>query len=132
LGFAIVSQRIVIPPLVLDWSEWVAWNDLLLDARRPGVVKVPNRRPGVYEARYSGDERRLTIGKATDHRMRVKQGLVKGKTPHSAGRNIRASEDTSKIVVRWAVVDRPACVEEELHRLHRERFGGLPKHTEHT
>lgn len=60
--------------------------------------------------------------------MRVKQGLV----PHSAGERIRLSEDTSRIVVRWAETDRPACAEEELHRKHLQKHGRLPKYVEHT
>jgi len=126
-----MCQEIRIPLIVLEWSDWVAWDELLRDARRSGAVRVPNQ-PGVYEVALHGGKRKLTIGKASDLRRRVKQGLVKGKTPHSAGKRIRASEDTSRIVVRWAVAERPACVEEELHRLYRERFGVLPKYTEHT
>lgn len=64
--------------------------------------------------------------------MRIKQGLVKGKVPHSAGKRIRAQEDLSRLVVRWAVTDRPAAVEEELHKKYKAKFGELPKYTEHT
>lgn len=64
--------------------------------------------------------------------MRIKQGLAKGKAKHSAGRRLRASETVSKIVVRWAVSDRPAAAEEELHRMHVARFGRLPKYVRHT
>jgi len=127
-----MRQVITIPSIVLEWSDWVAWGELLRDARRRGIVRVPNRRPGVYEVKCANEESRLTIGKASDLRGRVKQGLVKGKTPHSTGKRIRASEDTSGIVVRWAVAERPACVEEELHRLYREKFGTLPKYTQCT
>jgi hypothetical protein len=77
-------------------------------------------------------EERLTIGKASDLRMRIRQGLVKGKTPHSAGGGIRTEEDTSKIVVRWAITDRPATVEEELRKRHLDKFGRLPKYVEHS
>jgi hypothetical protein len=48
-------------------------------------VVVPNGIPRVYEARLAGAEERLTIGKASDLRMRIKQGLVKGETPHFTG-----------------------------------------------
>ena len=95
-------------------------------------MRVPNGEPGVYEARYRDSEERLTIGKASDLRMRVKQGLVKGKTPHSTGEKIRANEDTSRIVVRWAITSRPAAVEEELHYKYRSRVGRLPKYVDHT
>ena len=124
-------EVISIPTVELDWSPWVSWMSIWDDARSGGI-NIPNRTPGVYEARATDREERLTIGKAADLRMRVRQGLVKGKTPHSAGTRIRANEDLQAILVRWAVTDRPAAVEEELHRRHRARFGSLPKYVEHT
>ncbi|MEW6770263.1 MAG: hypothetical protein AB1330_02605 [Bacillota bacterium] len=126
------KEEISIQPILLEWSEWVAWNDLEADVRQGMGVRVPSGKAGVYEVKFRNSEERLTIGKASDLRMRIKQGLVKGKVPHSAGERIRANEDLSKIVVRWAVTDRPSCVEEELHRRYRERFGRLPKYVEHT
>ena len=117
------------PRIVLEWSEWVAWDDLKVDARHGGGVRVSNRQSGVYEARCVNTEERLTIGKASNLRMRIKQGLVKGKIPHSAGERIRRHEDVSRIVVRWATTDRPAAVEEELHITYVDRFGRLPKYT---
>ena len=126
------EEVINIPSIVLKWSEWVSWNDLKIDARYGGGVRVPNYWPGVYEVKYRDKEERLTIGKASDLRMRIKQGLVKGKVPHSAGNRIRAHEDVSRITVRWAVTDSPAAVEEELHRRHQAKFGRLPQYTEHT
>jgi len=125
-------EAVAIPPIVLDWSDWTAWSDLKVDARYGGGVRVPNREPGVYEAKCTDAEERLTIGKASDLRMRIKQGLVKGKVPHSAGQRIRANEDISRIVVRWAVTDRPAATEEELHKRYQAKFGKFPKYTEHT
>jgi excinuclease UvrABC nuclease subunit len=123
-------ETIKIPPIHLKLSEWIPWDNLKADARKGGI-KVPNKKPGVYEVKYAETEERLTIGKASDLRMRIKQGLVKGKTPHSAGERIRASEDISRIVVRWAITDRPAAVEEELHKRYLRKFGKLPKYVEH-
>lgn len=114
-----------IPTIQLEWSDWIPWDDLEVDARRGGI-KVPNGTPGVYEVKYRDAEERLAIGKAADLRMRIKQGLVKGKSPHSAGDKIRAKEDVSKMVVRWAITIRPATVEEEMHKRHLNRFGKLP------
>jgi len=125
------SETLKIPTIVLAWNEWVAWNDLREDARRGGI-RVPNGQPGVYEVKYVDTDERLTIGKAADLRMRIKQGLVKGKAPHSAGKKIRANEDVSKIIVRWGVTDRPAAAEEELHKRYLAKFGKLPKYTEYT
>lgn len=120
-----------IPRIDLRWSEWFRWEDLKEDARSGGI-KIPNGLPGVYEAKYADSEERLTIGKASDLRMRIKQGLVKGKTKHSSGKKIRESEDVSRIVIRWAETDRPSAAEEELHRRYVEKYGRLPKYTEHT
>jgi len=121
-----------IPQIELSWSEWVSWNQFLIDSRSGEGVIVPNGIPGVYEVRYRDLSDRLTIGKASDLRMRIKQGLVKGKTPHSAGKAIRANEDLSKIEVRWAVCDRPSAAEEELHRKYIAKFGRPPKYVQHT
>ena len=124
-------EVIEIPRIKLEWSDWIPWDDLKTDGRSGGI-KVPNKKPGVYEVKYGDAEERLTTGKASDLRMRIKQGLVKGKTPHSAGERIRANETTSDIVIRWASTDRPAAVEEELHKRHLNRFGELPKYVKHT
>jgi len=126
------TETLRIPPIVLNWSRWVPWKDLERDAREPGGVRVPSKMSGVYEVRYTDAQERLHIGRASDLRMRIKQGLVKGKTPHSTGKRIRAGEDVSRIVVRWAVTGRAAAAEEELHRKHRARFGSLPRHTKRT
>jgi len=125
------KQTISIPSIELEWSEWFLWNDLMKDARKNGI-KIPNGVSGVYEARCQDQEERLTIGKASDLRWRIRQGMLKGKGDHSSGGKIRVNEDTSRIVVRWAITDRPSCVEEELHKIHRIKFGKLPKYVEHT
>ncbi|HNT78923.1 MAG TPA: hypothetical protein PKH77_28280 [Anaerolineae bacterium] len=123
---------IAIPAIELHWTDWYVWERLTLDARiDPNSVTPPNV-SGVYEVRLNHQDERLTIGKAANLRRRVKQGLVKGKMPHSSGKDIRAHEDTTQIVIRWAETDRPAAVEEELHRRHKEIFGRLPKYTDRT
>ena len=126
------GEMINISPIILKWSDWVSWDALKVDARQGGGVRVPNHEPGVYEVKYRDSGKRLTIGKASDLRMRIKQGLVKGKTKHSSGSRIRISEETSKLVVRWAITNRPAATEEELHRKYKIKFGELPEYTEHT
>ena len=125
-------ETISVPAIVLQWGHWVTWHDLRVDARSERGVRVPNGIPGVYQAKHRDVEERLTIGKASDLRFRIKQGLVRGKTGHPAGDDIRLKEDTSTVVVRWAVTDRPSAVEEELHRRHLAKFGKLPKYTDHT
>ena len=125
-------EVIEIPPIELEWSNWFPWNDLKKDARKKDGIKVPNKKPGVYEAKCRDAEERLDIGKSADLRHRIKEGLLRGKGPHSTGGRIRANEDVSRIVVRWAITDRPAAVEEELHKRHLDKFGKLPKYVKHT
>jgi excinuclease UvrABC nuclease subunit len=120
------KQIIKIPEIILEWSEWYPWENI-----KNGIIKVPAQ-PGVYEAKYIDTDEKLTIGKASNLKMRVQQGLVKGKIPHSAGEKIRSNEDVSKIVVRLATTDRPSAVEEELHKQYKEKFGKLPKYVDHT
>jgi hypothetical protein len=126
----VTTQNIFIPPITLEWSDWHSWPSIMVDGRSGGVY-IPNERPGVYEARLVGAAERLTIGKATDLRRRVRMHLVKGKAKHSSGDDIRRYEDTTQVEVRWAETDRPAAVEEDLHRQYRKTFGCLPKYTDH-
>lgn len=125
------DQTIDIPRITLNWSEWTSWSSIAL-LERDGGVNIPNKSPGVYEVKHEHSNECLTIGKAADLRWRVRQGLVRGKAPHSSGSLIRAHEDLTTILVRWAVTDRPAAAEEELHRLYRCKYECLPKYTKHT
>lgn len=128
-ALAQLDREVHIEPIVLDWSEWHSWRDVERDAREGGVT-LPNKEPGVYEARLSGSEKRLAIGKTRDLRKRVKQGLIGGKVAGDpAGGALGAGED---VVVRWAVTERPAAVAEELQIRHKGRFGELPKYTRDT
>jgi hypothetical protein len=127
-----MPDRIVIAPITLKWSAWTWWDVVAMDTRAHPGARVPNKRPGVYEVREHGQDERLTIGKAGDLRHRVKQGLVRGKAPHPAGVSIRTNEDVNRVEIRWALTERPAAVEEELHRRHRLRHGRLPRYTCHT
>lgn len=129
------EETVKIPTIHLKWSKWHKWNVLKLDSRRAPNrdVRVPNKQSGVYEAVYEDEEKRLTIGKASNLRMRIKQGLIRGKVPHSTGERMKSENlDFSKIVVRWAVTDRPSVVEEELHKRHVEKYGDLPKYVKRT
>jgi len=122
---------IEIPRIELRWSEWHPWEELKEDARSGGI-KIPNEVSGVYEVKYMDSEERLTIGRTTNLRYRIRQALVKGLALHSSGKEIREKEDVSRLVVRWAVTDRPAAVEEELHRRYVEKHGMWPLYTDHT
>lgn len=125
------QTRLEIGTIILDWSLWTPWQHLLPDNRGGAGVSIPNHIPGVYEVRYADHlaAERLHIGRASDLRMRIRQGLVKGAVPHSTGKRIRQEEDVSRLVIRWAVTERPGAAEEELHRLYREEFRRLPKYT---
>ena len=89
--------------ITLRWSSWVPWLDILIDNRSGLGVYIPNEKPGSYEIKRSdhGGDERLYIGQTGNLRLRVRQGLVKGKLGYPAGKQIRAGEDTSKLVVRW-------------------------------
>lgn len=126
-----LTETISIPPITLEWSDWTPWEKFALDVKLQGGVSVPSK-PGVYEVKYADSDEWLHIGRAAHLYGRIKGGLVKGRSPHSTGDRIRQEEDVSKLVVRWAVTDRPAAVEEELHRRHRAKFGKLPKYTKTT
>ncbi len=125
-------ETLEIPPIVLAWSAWQPWDDLLTDERLRTGPRVPANRSGVYEVIRADAVERLTIGKAADLRLRVKHFLVGGPGLHAAGDRIRKEEDTSKVLVRWAITARPAAAEEELHRQHVRKHGRLPKHTQRT
>jgi len=124
------TERLPVRAIELRWSEWYKWEDLAKDAREGDGVLVPDGTPGVYEAKVEGEKELLAIGKAADLQTRVKAGLVKGSLRHEAGAKIRANEDFAKVRVRWALTDRPATAEEELHHRHLRRFGKLPKYTD--
>lgn len=69
----------------------MSWTEVSADNRGGAGVSIPSKVAGVYEVRSAdndGDER-TSIGKAGDLRLRVRQGLVKGKLPHSGGKRIR-------------------------------------------
>ena len=126
-----VTQVLRIPDISLTWSEWHNWSNIEIDCRSRSGVFIPHKKPGVYEARLSGEEERLTIGATSNLRHRVRDSLVKGKGPHSAGKRIRELEFIEQIEVRWAETDRPRRAEEELHRQHWAQFGHLPKYADH-
>jgi len=126
-----LHNTIIIPKIKLEWSDWYSWNRLKKNAREETGIKIPNQ-SGVYEVKRRRRESLQYIGKASNLRMRVRQGLIKGKVPHSGGKKIRKSEDVSKLIVRWAVTKRPSCVEEELHQKYIKKFGNPPKHVDHT
>lgn len=118
------------PDIVLEWSDWYSWEDIEIPnwgGRGREGVYIPNRAPGVYEVRYVDADERLAIGETMDLRGRIRQALVKGKRPHAAGKRIRANEDISKIVVRWAVTDKHKEAEAALKGMHVATFGRLPK-----
>ena len=120
-------QIIDIPRITLEWSSWTKWSDI-----DGGHIVIPEK-SGVYEVKNEFEqEERLTIGKGSNLRNRIVRGLVWRKMPHSAGKRIRSTEDTSKLEVRWAYTDRPCAVEEHLHITYQKKFVALPKYTKRT
>lgn len=126
-------QAIEVPPIVLPWSPWHRWGTLREDERRGSGVLIPPCRPGVYEVMAEGQRMRLTIGRTSNLRVRVKQQLVMGASgKHPAREAILRNEDLGRVFVRWAPTDYPATAEEALHREHVRRHGRLPKYTQRT
>ncbi len=122
--FSEKSKEILkIPPIQLEWIDWIPWRDIT-ETR----VKIPNR-PGVYEVKYKDAEEMLLIEESLNLGRRIKY-FVKGR--FSTGEKITTSEDVSKMVLRWAITNRPAAVEEELRLNHLMRFGKLPKYRKRT
>jgi hypothetical protein len=76
--------------------------------------------------RIGAGDARLHVGMATDLRMRVRSGLIKGQVPHSTGERIRATEDVRELEVRWAEValEDARLVEEMLKWRHRQQNEG--------
>lgn len=124
------DEFLEIPTIHLGWYPWERWEDIVEFGYV--ILDLPGEKSGVYEAKLWEEEERLTIGRASDLRIRVLQRLVRGTNAHSSGDKIREAEDVSRVMVRWATTDRPAAAEEELHRRHVEKFGHLPKYTVHT
>ena len=78
--------------IILNWSPWTPWRDVLLDNRGGAGVSIPRPAdPGVYEVKYADHAaaERLHMGGPAALRMRIRQGLVKGAVPRSTGKRIR-------------------------------------------
>ena len=120
-------EALELPPILLEWSRWERWDDVAEYGL--AILDLPRGKPGVYEVRLQGSEERLTIGRASNLRQRILHGLIRGGSPHEAGAKIRNQEDVHQILIRWALTDRPAADEEELHRRHLAHFAHLPKYT---
>lgn len=118
-----------IPDINLKWTKWYSWNTLKENANKTKIA-IPNTE-GVYEVKLEGEKERLTIGKSTRLRTRIKTGLM-GNGKHSTGEKIVKHEDLNKIFIRWSETDRPAAAEEELHRKYLEKHSTLPKYTQRT
>ena len=123
------KECIIIPEIVLNWTDWISWKDIEKDAGHGGA-KIDSD-PGVYEVKFKNSEERLTIGKTADLNKRIRRGLVQGKLSHSAGKQIRAKymeEELGKIVVRWAKTSWQSAAEEALHKRYLEIFGKNPEY----
>lgn len=123
-------QKLNIPNIDLEWSPWMPWTTL-----EQSTAIVEGKKTGVYEVRYLNSADRLHIGKSGNQqslRSRV-YSMVHGKPNHSTGKKIFVREMRANLETRWAVTDRPAAAEEELHLLHRQQHNGeLPKYDNHT
>ena len=123
-------EIIQIPEIRLEWVNWVKWDDLKLDARKDREAPNPPAVAGVYEAKINDCDESLIIGRASNLRGRLKEGMVKGSVGHPPGKRLREKEvdNLSRVVVRWAETERPAAVEEYLLKKHQKEFKRLPKY----
>ena len=123
-----MPQIINIERIILDWSEWYTFNHILAN-----IGLIPNV-SGVYEVIEPGKECRLTIGESCELRRRIRTQLIKGSS-HSAGEDIKQNfepAEHSNLLVRWALTNRRACVQEELHRLYQQKHHCMPRFTDRT
>lgn len=129
-----MDKIIKIPTINLNWSEWYKWNNLKLDTRlkeNKGIIK-PDKKSGVYEAKYHDKEQRLHIGKTTTNLKTRIDYMIKA-SAHSTGERMKKKNiDFSKVIVRWAITDRPSDTEEELHKKYVQKYGKLPEYVKKT
>ena len=125
-----MKEIIKIPKICLNWSELFCFEDIKKHVR-DGGINVPNK-PGVYKVLDENDEI-LHIGRASNLRQRIKQGFVKGKTPHSTrSRMLNEGIDLKKLKIQWAITYWPNSVEEYLHKKFKKAKKKLPKYTKVT
>lgn len=113
----------------IEWGSWMPWTSI-------PQIDIPQM-PGVYEVVYRDDTdgERLTIGETIHLREHLRKNLFRdtrhikgdGKTI-AVGGKIKANEDVTLLLVRWAETENHHAVKSELKDLHFRRFGRLPKH----
>ena len=125
-----MKEILKIPEIVLNWSQLYSFEDIKKHAKEGGV-NIPNQ-SGVYKVLNENNEI-LHIGRASNLRHRIKQGFVKGKTPHSTrDRMLNEGVDFKKLKIQWAITDWPNSAEEYLHKKFKKEYGHLPKFTKVT
>ncbi len=50
------EEIIKIPEILLEWSDWYSWNEIMEDGRKRDSVKIPNKK-GVYEVKKREGQR---------------------------------------------------------------------------
>ncbi|MBM3472183.1 MAG: hypothetical protein FJX75_02780 [Armatimonadetes bacterium] len=128
----LVQEVIELPPIILNWSYFWDWDEIANGTDDDEDIDLPPSEPGVYRVIGGREVETLCIGRAANLRQRICSALIAGKAPHTAGCKIRENEDLSTVRIAWAVTNRPAAAEEELHRRHVERNGHWPKYTQRT
>ncbi|HJN15215.1 MAG TPA: hypothetical protein QGH10_06995, partial [Armatimonadota bacterium] len=66
------DEFFALPRIHLAWSRWERWEDI--DEHSVAILDMPLCKSGVYEAKQSDNEARLTIGRASDLRTRILNG----------------------------------------------------------
>ncbi len=107
---------------ILTWSDWCQW--IAFDK----WCNIVPQTPGVYEARFTDEMNRLTIGETDNLRRRI--GYLRTGT-HSAGKRIRQNhaEELEKVVIRWVDHFNPLSIERSLKQNHVQDYGSMPTYT---
>lgn len=124
------KEIIKIGDIVIEWSKWHSWQEISVDGRKNGGVKIPDRSPGVYEVKKKGGKKRLLIGGTKNLRRMIRECLVTGRLerPYSAGNEIALHEKVSQVVIRWGVTTKPRAVAEELLQRHLKKYSSYPEY----
>ena len=125
-----MKEVIKIPEIELNWSDLYSFEEIEKNIK-DGGVNVPDA-SGVYKVLDENNEI-IHIGRASNLRNRVKQGFVRGKTPHSTReRMLKEGVNLKKLKIQWAVTDWPNSAEEYLHKEFKKNYKRLPKYTKVT
>jgi hypothetical protein len=117
-----MSERVILVCGEVEWSGWIPWT-LIPQFKTP-------RGPGVYEVVYENDPdgQRLQIGETIHLGEHLRKNLFRDRRHMAVGGRIKANEDVTQLLVRWAETENYRAVKSELKGRHLATFGRLPKY----